>query len=397
MLRRPAPFTVPLALAAWLGAPPTLARGDEAPPSTTHYTIRGELGAEIDTNVHRSESINTPGAVNDPAVASPLGRAVLSGALSDVLGAGHQVGLAATVAAKSFWKDDALSENVAIAEGSALWRKALDQRWGTSFIAGYYEAFQRFTPDQPNDQRDFRSVTPTLRLTRLFGDNVDAGMGGGYRWFVYKPDHSLDFNAPTVVMDARWARETEDGAADWEVTFRGGYEHRIFAGRQLIDGNPTCTTQPNCPPVNGPETRVDNFLTTAFDVARTGRVLLGGGYGLHVNLSNSYGESVLRHFITARFAAALPLDLYLAARIEVVFARYADQVYVAGVGTDPGLPHATIDDESRNTARVELSRSLSDRLQLIARYNFYANELSKSDVTYRRQTALLSLSFALER
>jgi hypothetical protein len=124
---------------------------------------------------------------------------------------------------------------------------------------------------------------------------------------------------------------------------------------------------------------------------------MGAGYGLHVNRSNSFGESVLRHFVTARFAAALPFELYLAARLELLFSRYADEVYVAQ-RTDTAKPWVTIEDENRNSARVELSRNLGDRLQLIARYTFYANELTRNnDVSYRRQTALLSIAFNLEK
>ena len=127
-------------------------------------------------------------------------------------------------------------------------------------------------------------------------------------------------------------------------------------------------------------------------------MLLGAGYALHVNLSNSFGETVTRHFVTARFAAALPLDLFVSARAEILFARYADEVVVAQAeGAAAGRAFVSIEDENRNNARVELSRGLGDRLQLIARYTFYANELGSGDVTYRRQTALLSLAFLFEK
>jgi hypothetical protein len=400
MPRRPAPLTVQLALAAAVASSVVLsvrdARAQEARGSE-HYTVRAELGGEIDTNAHRTEEIR---GVQTPApVVSPVARAVLAGSISDVLGDDHQVALTATVATKVFTNDDARGEDVAVIDSGASWRKPLDPRWAVAVTAGYYDAFQRDVPSVNNvfDRRDFRSITPTMRLSRAFGDSVDVGAGGGYRLFTFKPDHTYDFQSPTAVLDARWARETADGAADWEVALRAGYERRLFEGRQLVE-NTTCTTAPACAPITGPEGRLDDFLTSALDVARTGRVLMGAGYGLQVNRSNSFGESVLRHVVTARFAAALPLDLYLAARIEILIARYSDQVYVAQAGMDAAKPWVTIEDENRNSARVELSRNLGDRLQLIARYTFYANELSRNnDVSYRRQTALLSLSYAVEK
>jgi hypothetical protein len=398
MPRRSAPLTVPLVLAAVVACSvasgPGDARAQEA-RSTEHHTLRAELGPEIDTNAHRTETVSSPLVTNQPAVVSPLVRAVLGGSISDVVGAGHQIALSLTLAGKVFTNPAARSEDVAVIDSNVLWRKAFAQVWMAATTIGYYDAFQRRSDDD-SQRRDFRSLTPTLRLSRAFGDSVDAGVGGGYRLFAFKPDHSYDFMAPTAVLDARWARETADGAADWEVSLRAGYERRMFAGRRFVEDT-TCTTAPMCPPITGAETRRDHFLTSALDVTRTGSVLVGAGYGLYVNRSNSFGESVLRHFVTARFAAALPFELYLAARVEILFARYSDQVYVAQT-MDAAKPWVTIEDENRNSARVELSRNLGDRLQLIARYTFYANELSRNnDVSYRRQTALLSLSFALEK
>lgn len=396
MPRRPAPLTVQLVLAAAVASSAGLSRADET-RSSERYTLRAELGGELDTNAHRTEEIR--GVVTPAPVVSPVVRAVLAGSISDVLGNDHQVALSTTVATKVFTNGDARGEDVAVIDSGAAWRKPLDPRWAVAVTAGYYDAFQRDVPTMNDvlDRRDFRSITPTMRLSRTVGDSVDVGVGGGYRLFTFKPDHSYDFQSPTAVLDARWARETADGAADWEVALRAGYERRLFEGRQLVE-NTTCNTAPACAPITGPEGRLDDFLTSALDVARTGRVLMGAGYGLQVNSSNSFGESVLRHVVTARFAAALPLDLYLAARIEILIARYSDQVYVAQTGMDAAKPWVTIEDENRNSARVELSRNLGDRLQLIARYTFYANELSRNnDVSYRRQTALLSLSFNFEK
>lgn len=400
MPRRPAP-TVPLALVVVLAALASPARADDAAEarSTTHYTLRAELGPELDTNALRTETVDRPGAVNDAPVVSPLARGVIAGSISDVLGDGHQVALSATIGAKFFANPEARSENVAVVDGAALWRKAFGAGWSGAGTVGYYDAFQRDAPPPyySSERRDFRSVTPTLRLSRALGENVDAGVGAGYRLFTFKPDHSYDFQAPTAVLDARWARETADGTADWEVALRAGYERRLFAGRQFVDTRGMCTTPEACPPTTGPELRRDHFSTTALDISRTGRLLIGAGYGLHVNLSNSFGESVMRHIVTARFAAALPFDLYLAARLEILIANYADPIFAA-TGAMTGLTYVSIEDENRNSARVELSRNMSDRLQLIARYTFYANELrTDNDVSYRRQTALLSLSFSLEK
>ena len=360
------------------------------------YSLRAELGPELDTNAHRTEIINVAGALNPPLVSSPLARAVLAGSLSDIVGNGHQVSMSATLASKVFERAAARDEDVAIAESTLLWRAPLGPRTALAVAGAYYEAFQRDAqaPVYTDDRRDFRSVTPTLRLLHAIGAHAELGVGAGYRLFTFKPDQTFDFQAPTASLDFRWSRETADGAAEWEAAFRAAYERRAFDGAPFVE---PATCQMPCPPVPGAGTRLDHFATAGLDVSRTGaRLLVGAGYALHLNRSNSFGETVTRHFLTAHFAAALPLDLYVALHAEILFARYADHVIVAQTGT-AGRPFASIEDENRNNLRVDLSRNLTERLQLIARYTFYSNELGSGDVTYRRQTALLSLAFTIEK
>ncbi len=403
MLRPPAPPLVPIAVAATLffgGAAPARATpSDDDAPSTARYVVRAELGPEIDSNAHRTEQVKAPGVFNPAPVISPLARAVLSASLQDIVAEGQQVAVSATLAGKVFGKEAARGEDVAIAETSALWRAALGERGALSTSAAYYEAFQRaaMDPNYVSERRDFRSVTGTLRLSRAIADHVELGGGGGYRLFLYKADRSYDFQSPSAHLDLRWAREAEDGAADWEAMARASYERRAFASKALIGDTTGCPPSQACVFSTSLDGRVDHLFTGAFDVARTGAVLVGGGYAVHLNVSNSFGETVTRHFLTARFAAELPMGLSLAARVEVLFARYADAIIVAQSSDTAGRAFITYDDENRSSARVDLSRNLTDRLQLIARYTLYTNELAATAVTYRRQTALLSAAFTFEK
>ena len=146
--------------------------------------------------------------------------------------------------------------------------------------------------------------------------------------------------------------------------------------------------------------RVDDFVTAQTEVTRTGRVLLGLGYAFQHNASNSFGETLIRHIATARIAAALPLSLYVAARADLLFVSYRDPVPIAQVDASQAAvsrPFASIEEENRSSARVDLSRDISDRLRALLRYTFYANELGNNVGSYRRHTLLLSLSFAFEK
>ncbi len=366
---------------------------DTAGADSERYTLRAEAGLEYDSNAHRAEIID--GALNPPIVGSLLERAVLSWTLSDVIADGQAVSLAATAAGKLFDAPAARDEDVAIAQSSAAWQRSLGA-FNTLSVSGlYYEAFQARSAnlEDASQRRDFRSLAPSLQIGRALAERFDLGVSAGYRMFVFKPDRDDDFDAPTAGLELRWARRPETGA-DLEVATGAAFERRTFGGPALVDACP-----PSVPAglaCSGPNTRVDDFVMAHLDATRTGRVLVGAGYAFHDNLSNSFGETVRRHFGSARFAAALPGGLMLAARAELLFATYRDRLVVGQVSA--GSAFVSIEDENRSNLRVDLSRALADRLRLLARYTFYANELGNAaPLSYRRQTWLLSLAYGLEK
>ncbi|HET6149708.1 MAG TPA: hypothetical protein VFH68_19375 [Polyangia bacterium] len=361
------------------------------------YDLRTELGGEYDDNAHRTEIVD--GAENQPrVVGSPVVRAAVAGRLSDAVARGQQLALSATLAGKLFTAPAARSEDVAIAESSARWRVAMSALTGIALQAQYYEAFQRAGDGAAAaaERRDFRSLTPALHFDLRAVDSTVLVAGAGYRWFVFKSDRGFDFEAPSASLDVRWMHEPPgdqegDGdGADWELTAGGSLERRAFAGRALVAASNTAPTAP-------PPQRADTFLVAHLELTRVGGFLAGAGYALHVNDSNSYGESLTRHVATLRLATPLPLHCYLAARAELIFAHYREPVAIGRVSTTGRL--LSIDDENRSSLRVDLSRALTQRWLLLARYTIYANEIGVSSAVarYRRQTALLSVAFTFEK
>jgi hypothetical protein len=365
-------------------------------PDTERYTLRAEVGLEYDTNAHRTELV--AGATNPPLVASPLERLVLAGTLSDLIADGQILTLAATAAGKIYNAPAAYDEDVAIAQSSIAWAKALSPRATLTVSGAYYEAFQAPAENliDATERRDFRSLAPTAQLGFVLVDRLDLSLSAGYRMFLFKPDRNDDFNAPTAAVELHWNRQTE-GDADWEASTGAAFEHRTFGGPALVI---------ECPPIvpqglacAGPDPRHDDFLMSHLDVLRVGRALVGAGYAFHYNHSNSYGNTVMRHFMTARFAAPLPGGFTLAARGELLLAFYSQQVPIGAVSVGNSFSSVeSIDDENRSSVRVDLSHELGERLRVVARYTFYANELANaSPISYQRQTLLLSLTGALEQ
>ncbi|HSY37908.1 MAG TPA: hypothetical protein VLA79_00230 [Polyangia bacterium] len=360
-------------------------------PDSERYTLRAEIGAEYDSNAHRAEIVT--GFPNPPVIASPLERFVLSWALSDAVADGQSVALAATAGAKLFDAPAAHDEDVAIAQSSVALQSTLGPATSLTAAGAYYEAFQRASNDltEASERRDFRSLAPELRLQRALGDTITLGVAAGARWLVFKPDRDYDFYASVASADLRWLR-LPDGGADWEASAGLGYEHRSFAGPALIDCPAVATSGLGC---SGPDLRADDLLSAHADVVRTGRVLLGAGYGFSANLSNSFGETVIRHALNARLAAPLPLGLSLAARGDLLLAFYRDSVPVGQLS--PGSPYVSIEDENRSSLRIDLSHGLGAHWRALARYTVYANEITAAPIRYRRQTLLLSLGYTEEK
>jgi hypothetical protein len=379
---------------------PGAARAEtEGAPETERYALRAEAGLEYDTNAHRTELV--AGGDNPPLVASLLERLVLAATLSDVVADGQLLTLGATAAGKIFDAPAARDEDVAIAQSSLAWQESVGPRTTLTLAGGYYEAFQAQPANliDASERRDFRSLAPTVKLDLLPSDALELTVSAGYRNFLFKPDRDEDFDATTAAVELRWARPPDDGA-DWEASTGASFEDRFFGGpAYTIDCPSDGVPLPAALACSGPDRRHDHFLLSHLEVTRTGRVLSGLGYGFSYNGSNSYGQTVLRHILTARFAAPLPGGLTLAARIDLSLAYYSQPQIIGQIAAGNTFSSfESIEDENRSSARFDLSREVGGGLRLLARYTFYANEIANgSAVSYRRQTMLLSLIGALDK
>ena len=112
-------------------------------------------------------------------------------------------------------------EDVAIAQSSIAWAKALGPRATLTLSGAYYEAFQAPAKNlvDASERRDFRSLASTVQLGWIAAERFDLSLIAGYRSFLFKPDRDDDFNAPTAAVELRWTRQTDAGR-------RLGGEHR---------------------------------------------------------------------------------------------------------------------------------------------------------------------------
>lgn len=368
--------------------------GDSRPVNAAfapRYGLRLEAGAEQDTNPTRVEKIR--GEVDPagaPLVPSALSRFVGTIDIAAPVAARQAFALSVSVAGKRFFNETAASiEDVLIAQAQASHTVTLGAGTALALTGAYYDVFQPAT----RFARDFRSTSPALRLDQaLAGGQLSLGVG--HRWFSYKVFPDYDFVGPTAALGYRRviAARAEPGSADWDWSTGLSIEARRFAGL-------ACKDSDNCPPAPG-TAAVDHrnrFWTAQLELNRTGAFLFGGGAAAQLNQSNGFGESLLRGLFHLRAVFMLPFELALSARAEAILTHYRESIPLQRHAMT-GVPLVTIEDEGRSTVRVELVRPVGSHWEVGARYTLYSNALLRPiDVSYRRQTALLFVAFALEQ
>jgi len=363
-----------------------LGAGPWARADSEQHDLRVELGTEYDSNPDRAEHIAGVTPILPQAPASPLARLVASGNWSSPLGERAGLALSGALGGKRFLREEARGDDVLIVQAGANGTLRLAGRTILGAAGSYYDAFQR----GPVDRRDFRSLTPVLRLEQGFARAAQLTLGGGYRWFTFKSIDDLSFAGPTAFVNARQIipGDLAAGEADWEWNAGAALEWRGFAGPACI--NDTCTPESSAP------ARLDRFWIGHFEVARTSSFLLGAGAALHVNESNSRGEALVRGVFHVRAVAPLPWSLSLSTRAELVATHYQNSLLLV---QDPnaGAPRVSIEDENRSTLRVEVARPLAQGFEIGARYVVYTSFPSRGSVDYFRQTALLYLAVYDER
>ncbi|MDZ4694394.1 MAG: hypothetical protein SGI86_04540 [Deltaproteobacteria bacterium] len=344
--------------------------------------IRGEGGLEYDSNAGRAEQVSQETPV--PTVGSAAGRFVGSASSNLNLGERWSLALSGGGALKGFTESAAQPENIALVQASPGAFVRLLPGTVLASNLSYYDAFQK----GGLDTRDFRSVSPGMQLQQRIGGGA-LGMGGGYRWFTFKSTSDFNFAGPLAFLTYRKAfladLDVEPDAADWELSASLSHEQRNFKGERCRQD--ACVANSR---------HVDDFTVVSAELIRTGEHLFGLGTALQINGSNSFGNGLVRLAAHANAGLSLPWELTLTLRAELLFTRYSDPVPLA---RDPvtAQPRASIEEESRNTIRAELTRSLDEHFEGIVRYVFYTNELAGGPVDYRRHTLLFALAFLFDR
>jgi hypothetical protein len=365
-------------------------------------SLRLELGAEYDSNANRAEVVQgAPPPFVDVPTGSFLLRSTARGALAWRAGK-NVLSLTGLLGGKVFFKPAVQDQNMLVGQ-LGLDDRVRAARWLELGLSGdYYDVGQECTAtpcDAGLDRhRDFRSGSTLARITFLDDPGL-LSLLGGYRGFQWKPDSRYDFQAgqATVLTSIRLTAGPPDHEHEIDLSASYHLERRFYDA--LTEVNTCGAGMPLDPStcINpGSDFRRDWFHEAGLQLTWVGPLLVSAGYGVQLNDSNSFDQSLLRHLVSLKLASRLFWQLYLTIKGQLLVTRYRDPIVFYRVVNSQTL--VSIEDENRNEILVDLERPIGTTgLAVEARYSFYTNELGGTPVSFRRHVGYLGLSYRLSR
>jgi hypothetical protein len=348
---------------------------DEEPPPEApddRWERRVEAGAELDTNVQRIEV--DPDGTGPTPITTPAVRAGATFA-----GTGERRWGRWTVGGQGLGRVVAnpvvVGENVSVVAGEGRWDRRVGPgaaRFGVR--ASYYDVLPLFSDEA---SRSF-AIGGGDGLVTLGGEGGERfALSVGYRDFRYKPDRDFDWRG--VVAALRFVTPLGRG-----MDLSAGYrlERRSFRGLAFTSGcgpmdpiGPTCFVPTSLP-------RSDLHHAAQAEVIYTGDVVASGGYLVTYNDSSSFGQSLVRHRVSASLTAKVR-GVFATAIAAVQIDQYLDPLVLARDVSNQTF--TSIEEENRSALSLRLSRRLRGNWAWEARWAFYADSLSQDDLEFRRQ------------
>jgi hypothetical protein len=367
--------------AAWLVVLAT------SPVAAAPWSITGEAGAELDTNVARVES--GPDSTDAP-ITAPVARFGLRAQRKDrwldgayVLGVSDLTRLVAD--------DRAKDENVTLLAADLRWVHPIADR---PVAAGLGLTGADALPiGAPVGSRTFLNLGTDAVLAAHQGDDRHVMLTFGARHFEYKPDPAYDWDGPSASARLElvlWQPPAATRSLELAVSL--GFDARFYDAYAFED---TCPPHAPADPMCRQPTdlhRRDRFERIGAELTWTGRQVATLGYQLTVVTSNSYGESFLRHRLTGSVTTTLPGELYATVLAVLQIERYLDGLIVQ---SDPlHAEYTSIDDENRSTLQLRVARKLSASWSLEARAAAWRNLGNSSMDSFHRELVYGGIVFS---
>jgi hypothetical protein len=331
------------------------------------WSVTGEAGAELDSNVQRVE---TGPDLGTTPVTSAVWRFGVRTEGRGIAGGGRYV--AALSDLTRVVNDPTVQvENVTLLAGDLRWMHALGER-PVSLGVGVVAA-DALPLSDPIGARTFSNIGADALLAAHAGDERRLLLAVGGRSFSYKPgshgdgtDHDYDWSGPTA--SARldvipW--QAPGGARSLELAFTAGFEARAYDGLAFVNAcTPGSPPDPGCSSPIPSIARRDRFQRVGVEATWVGKRLAAIGYQLVVIDSNSFGQSLVRHRATASLTSPLPGDVYGTLLAILQIDKYLDGLVVGDIQL---RDFANIENENSSSLQLRLGKKLSSAWSLEGR------------------------------
>jgi hypothetical protein len=241
--------------------------------------------------------------------------------------------------------------------------------------------------------RTFRNLGGDALLAMRNDDEHELTLGFGIRDFTYKPDHDFDYVA--AAANARlelmlWQPPSKTKSLELVATL--GFEMRAFDAAALINAcPPDAPADPMCTASTDIERR-DRYQRLGVEVTWVGRQVAALGYQITLIDSNSFGQSLARHRITASGTAQLPGEIYGTLLAILQLDQYLDGLLVRRDLQQQEFTN--VEDENRSSVQLRLARKLAGTWAVEGRAAIWRNLAGNTmELDFKRELLYLGLVY----
>ena len=357
------------------------------PANASPWTVTGELGAEVDSNVQRVET--GPGLETDP-IASGVMRFGARAERKGKIGGGSTTFNLSNLT-RIVTNDDANVENVSVFATNLRWLHRLGERPVLAGVA--LSAIDAVPLSDDIGARTFRNLGADAVLGMRNEEDHELTLTFGVRDFTYKPDDDFDWSGPAA--NARlelmlWQPAAKTKSLELVTTL--GFENRTFTANALANACPLgAEPDPGCTASTDIDRR-DRYQRLGIELTWVGRQVAALGYQITIIDSNSFGQSLARHRVTASGTAQLPYEIYGTLLAILQIDQYLDGLLVRRDLQQQEFTN--VEDENRSSLQLRLARRLGGQWAVEGRAAIWRNLAGGAmELDFRRELVYVGLVY----
>lgn len=209
--------------------------------------------------------------------------------------------------------------------------------------------------DRRGAERDYTGLIGQGFIDFTPTGNIDVRLRFGATRFLFWPRFAYSYSGLLGDLTARYRFDRRHS-----VSLSGSFNPRTYNAN--VNPRPD---EPDLPQVR----RFDPFFTVGVGYAFRGPFHLSVGYQYLDQTSNSYGETLRRHRLTATAGFRLPEKFTLLTTAALQLTSFPDGIFLS-----PEL-QVVEDDENSSTLTLKLVRPVHKHIDLDVRYALYVNVL----------------------